>query len=426
MTEQIPATKPSDGASHPHTAYLASHYPALSHSFIQREVQALRRQGVEVETFTIHRSPRAEMKTEAMQAEDAATTAIVTGNKTGIVTAMGRLAKRDPRALIGAAGRAVRTGYPSAKARLWQIFYLAEAVALHERLAATGIRHIHAHHANVASDVARLTADLGNRLDGEGTWSWSFTMHGSAEFDNVREHDLPAKAHDAAGVSAISHYARAQVIRHLDPQEWDKVEIAHMSVDPDIFVPPPGGRMHGGLLRLVTVGRLHPVKGFDVLIDAVVLVRDRDVDVEVRIVGHGPLQDELQQRIDDHGLHDVVTLTGPLGEEEIVAQLQWSDIFVSSSFMEGLPVVLMEAMATEAVPIATQVAAVPELVVNGVNGRIVAPSDVEELANAIVQLGGDPELRREMGRRGREKVLEGFTTRAAGPRMADFLRRVAR
>lgn len=419
---QHPHTTDDGAPSGPRTAYLTSHYPALSHSFILREIEALRSQGVDVSTYTVHRSPRVDMRTEAMRREDDATTAIISGNKVGIAKAVGRFARRHPRELLGAAGRAVRTGYPSPKARLWQMFYLAEAVTLHEQLERQGVRHIHAHHANVASDVARLTVDLGNRLDGEGTWSWSFTLHGPTEFDDVREHDLPAKMADASGVSVISDFARSQAMRHLDPEHWEHLHIVHMSVDPEVFEPPADGREHDGPLRLLSVGRLHPAKGFHVLIDAAAALRDRGVEVDVRIVGQGDLHDELQARIDRRGLGDTVTLVGPLGEDDIVRELHRCDVFVSSSFSEGLPVVLMEALATEAPVVATRIAAVPELVTDGVVGRVVAPSNVGELADAIAQLAADPEGRREMGRRGREAVLSGFTIETVGPPMAEFIR----
>lgn len=403
------------------TAYLATHYPALSHSFILREIQAVREEGIDVRTYTVRRSPEADMLTPDMRRENAATPALLEKNPRRWAGAVGRMVRRNPKALLGSVGRALRTGAPTAKARLWQLFYLGEAVVLYDDLAASGIRHVHSHHANGAADVARLVADLGNRIDGEGAWGWSFTMHGSTEFDNVDAHDLPAKLADANAVSAISDYARSQVIRHLPPEQWDKVTITHMSVDPDVFTP-PASREHDGPVRAMAIGRLHRVKGFPILIDAIAELRRRGVPVELRIIGQGEMQEALEKQTRDLDLTDLVTLVGPLGEAEIVKELQRTDMYVLSSFMEGLPVVLMEAMSTEAATIATRVAAIPELIEDGVNGLIVPPGNAEALTDAMEKLARDPQLRAEMGARGREAVLDGFTISSVGPEMARFLR----
>ena len=427
-TPESPAVgegRPTGPARPARTAYLATHYPALSHSFILREVQAVRREGVDVSTYTVRRSPRADMRTDAMIAEDQATPALLGAGAREWLGAHARLVRRSPRALLGSIGRAARSGPPTPKGKVWQLIYLAESVVLHDRLQREGIHHIHSHHANGAADVARLTADLGNRVDGDGTWSWSLTMHGSTEFDDVKLHDLPAKARDAAAISAISDYCRAQVIRHLPPDTWDKVSIARMSVDAATFGPPATPREHDGPLRVVTVGRLHPVKGFPILGDAVADLRDQGVDVELRIVGQGDLEDALRAQIRERGVGDRVTLTGPLGEAAIVEQLHWADAYVCSSFTEGLPVVLMESMATECATISTHIAAVPELITDGVSGLIVAPGRVDELADALRRLAEDPALRRSLGAAGREAVLREFTTDTAGPAKATFLKDVA-
>ena len=406
------------------TAYLTSRYPAESHTFVLREVQGVRAQGVDVATWTVRRSDPAQMRTETMRREDANTEAILEGSKRRVLDAGLRFARRNPVAFAGGLSRALRSGYPSAKARLWQLFYYAEALYLHERLEAEGIQHIHAHHINVAADVARLAVDLGNRIDGEGTWTWSFTIHGQTEFDNVDEHDMSAKAHDADAISAISYYAQSQIWRQMDPADWGKVSIQRMTVDPEVFRPRADRGEHEGPLRLVTVGRLHPMKGYSILVDVIDMLRERGVDVELRLVGGGPLEGALTAQIARLGLEDRITMLGALGEDGVVEQMQWADVFVSSSFAEGLPVVLMEAMSAEVVPVATRLAAIEELVVDGVNGLVVPPSNATALADAIEELAADPGRRREMGRKGREAVLAEFTQRTVGPRMARFFRDV--
>lgn len=404
------------------TAYITSRYPSTSHTFVQREIEAIRREGVEVEPWTVRRNPREDMRTEAMRVEDDNTRAILgDGKDKDVLKAALRFMRRHPKAFGGALGRALRSGYPSPKARLWQLFYLAEALYMHQELEERGIRHIHAHHINVAADVARMVVDLGNRVDGEGEWSWSFTIHGPTEFDNVAEHDMAAKAADADAISAISYFAQSQIWRQMDPEEWGKVSIQRMTVDPQKFTAPPS-REHDGPIRLISIGRLAGQKGFPLLIEMTRILRDRGVDFDLRIVGGGELEQSLAEQISDYGLEDAVTLVGPLGEDDVVRELQWADIFVSSSFAEGLPVVLMEAMSAELATVATRIAAIEELIDDGVNGRVVPPANAVALADAVQELAGDPELRREMGRRGRESVLEKFTQDKVGPQMARFFR----
>ena len=402
-------------------AYLVSRYPALSHTFIEREIEALREQGVRVETFTVRPAPAETLLTEHMRIEAATTkTLIGAGKGTWIAAHLGVL-RRSPSAWLGALARAVRTGPLHAKSRLWQVFYFGEAVVLVHHLRKTGIRHIHAHFINVASDVARLAADLGTRLDGpDAGWRWSFTMHGPTGFDAVREADLAAKGHDADGVMCISHYCRSQMMAELAPEDWEKLDLVRMTVDADTYHPPAEPRRNDGPVRILTVGRLVPEKGPTLLLEALRLVKDRGVDFEAKLVGSGPLADELATRVRELELDEVVTLTGPIGQDRLPDLYRDSDLFVMASFQEGLPVVYMEALATELPVVATAIAATGELVADGVTGRLIPPGDAAALADAIEDLARDPEKRARLGRAGREAVLAEFTSATAGPAAARF------
>lgn len=403
-------------------AYLNSRYPALSHTFIEREIEAVRRHGVEVSTFSVRASPVEDLRSQTMRTEADNTFVLLGGDAGPWVRAHGGLMRRRPLGALSALGTALRSGEATPRARLWQAFYYGEAVVLHDQMRARGLRHVHVHHANVSADVARLTCQLGDAVDGPGSWTWSLTVHGSAEFENIAAWDLPAKIRQARAIACISDFTRGQLMRLVDRSHWDKIRVVRMSVDPDVYHPPVEPRQHDGPLRALAVGRLVTLKGFHVLIDAVADLRRNGVDVEVRIIGQGPDEGALRQHVAETGLQDLVHLVGPVGQDDILEHYHWADVYLMTSFMEGLPVVLMEAMSTELPVISTAVSAVSELVHDGRNGLLIRMARTDQLAAAIAELASSADLRRRMGRAGRQDVLAEFTPRTTGPAMAEFLR----
>ena len=196
-----------------------------------------------------------------------------------------------------------------------------------------------------------------------------------------------------------------------------------MTVDPQTYAPPSTPRPAQGPLRLLSVGRLVPEKGAPVLLEALTLLRERGVDVRARIVGGGPRADSLAADVTRRGLDDVVDLVGPVGQDEMPGEYHRADVFVLPSFQEGLPVVLMEALATELPVVTTRIAGVAELVVDGENGRLVPAGRADLLADAIASLL-DPAVRARLGRAGRARVEREFTPATQAPAMAEFLARV--
>lgn len=390
-------------------AYLVSQYPALSHTFIEREVASLRASGVPVHTVSVRPCPPEQLASAAMRAEAATTTVLLDGDPRRYALAHARLATMAPREWTTTLTRALRTGDRTARARVWQGFYFAEAVLLMEHLRRLQIRHIHVHFANVAADVARLTVHLGRLLDGpHAGWAWSMAMHGPTEFEAVDRVDLPAKVRSATAVACISDFCRSQLMRLVEPEHWDKLRIVRMAIDTDRFSAPDDDRSgrRGQPLRVLTVGRLVPEKGAPVLLDAVAALRNKGLPVMLRMVGAGPMRDHLRDRVDQLGLAGLVTLTGPVGPDDILEHYHWADVFCLPSFQEGLPVVLMEAMATELPVVTTRIAGIPELVQHGRSGWVVAPGRADLIATALTEVAGDPQRAREQGRTGRLAVLD--------------------
>lgn len=407
----MPAPEPSSRPHPPRVAYLVSQYPKLSHAFIEREIRALRERGAVVRTFSVRPTPERELLSQRDR-DEAATTTVLLPSPGRLLLAQLPLLARDPRAVARSLLRAVRTGAPTLRSRLWQAFYALEAGVLVQQMQASGLRHVHVHLANNGADVARLAVPLGHELYG-GEWSWSLAMHGPTEFSDVTGYDLAAKARAASFVACITDYCRSQLMAVVDPSHWAKLGLVRMSVDADRFAVAHRDTSPDRPLRVLYVGRLVPEKGPHVLVEAVSMLPAGSV--EVRVVGDGPLREALQQDVDARGLGAAVTLVGPLGQEDLPAQYAWADVFTLPSFAEGLPVVIMEALASGCVVVTTRIAGIPELVEDGVTGVLVAPGRAEALAEALVDVGADPDRRRRLALAGAQRVREHH---APGPNAA--------
>jgi glycosyltransferase involved in cell wall biosynthesis len=387
-------------------AYLTSYYPAVSHTFIRREVHALREQGVDVQTFSI-KGPWATDALSGLDLDEVRTTRSILGRRRSTVARdLLRSCAAHPAAVAATAWEAMRS-VRGVRRRLWQVFYVAEAAVLQQWMAESGARHVHAHFANAPSDVARWTKALGNRID--GGWTWSFTMHGPTELYAVAEHSLPAKLADADFVACISDFCRSQMMVFSPPDAWDKFEVVHCGVDPREFE--QAHPVDDGTLKVICVGRLVPEKGQTVLLRAARRVLDAGVDVRLTFVGDGRARETVETEATKSGVD--VAFKGALDQDQLLAALLDADVFCLPSFAEGLPVVLMEAMASCVPVVTTRIAGVQELVEDGVSGFVVPPGRDDLLAGALLELANDPERARAMGEAGRAKVSQEFDVRAS-------------
>ena len=393
-------------------AYLTTMFPGVSHTFVQREVAALRARAVTVDTVSVHRAPPSEILSLA-DAESARTTAALLPTSLGrLVRSHGWALLRAPRAYVATLVGAQAYAAPGLRGRVWQLFYFAEAMLLWAVCQRQGVRHVHAHFANNAADIARLVTDYGSAADSR-PWSWSFTMHGPTEFAEIRQYGLAGKVEHAAFVACISDFARSQLMALVDETQWDKLGIVHCGVDPDHFVVPDRAAHDEGRMRVLCVGRLVPEKGQAVLLEAVEQLQRRGVAVELRLVGEGPSRAALEREVARRRLAEVVQLVGAVGQDEILAAYAWADVFCLPSFAEGVPVVLMEAMSTELPVVTTRIAGIPELVEDGLTGIVVAPGRADDVAEALHRLAKDAELRRTYGAAARRRVEEHFRSSTA-------------
>jgi colanic acid/amylovoran biosynthesis glycosyltransferase len=388
----------------PVIAYITSYYPAVSHTFILREVRALRRRGVDIRTASVHRSDSG-LLSEADRDEFESTYALLPTSLTRVAKAHLRALLRHPRAFFSTLRLSLQHSRPGARGRLWQVFYFGEAVIAWDRWRRTGVRHVHSHFVSVSADIAMLASHLGKR-SGEGPTGWSATVHGLIELRDVQWPRLAKKIGDADAIFCISDYTRSQLMAIVGEDQWAKLHVVRCGIEPAVYDrvgEPPKGRP-----RVLCVGRLVPEKGQSVLLHAFARLAESGVDAELELVGSGPAENGLRRLAERLGLADRVIFAGAVGQDAISAHYEAASVFCLPSFYEGIPVVLMEALACRRPVIATAVAGVRELVRDGETGLLVSPGREDELADALQCLLDDPALRREMGEAGRRYVARSY------------------
>ncbi len=387
---------------------MTSRYPLISHTFVQREVLGLRAAGFPIETFSVVRTDAEQILSPTDQAEFDRTDVI----RPAGAAKLARHLLRPVLANVGPAFALLRLAgsgwWGDPRQLLWRAFYVAEAIVLWSLAAAKGVSHLHAQHANVAANVAWLAAEFGKRV-GAGPMSWSFTMHGSTEFLDVERHDLGAKATAASGVACISDFTRSQLMMVTEPEAWGRFDVVHCGVDTEAFVPARPDRTPDHFTVLF-VGRLGSEKGLPLVVDALGILQERVAPMRVRflVVGDGPLRDEVAQRCAALGVE--VEFAGAIGQHEIVDWYDRADAFCMASFREGIPVVLMEAMACEIPCVAPHITAIPELIEEGVTGLTATAGRADLIAAQLERYATDPDFAVGVGKAAREKVLADFTT----------------
>ena len=392
-------------------AYMTGEYPRATDTFIQREVAALRDRGVHVETFSIRKPPLNENVGPEQQAERHNTFYVLPGRPWQLLRSHISLLFTSPRRYVAALRTALTVRPGGLKALVWQLAYFTEAGLIARGMREDDLAHLHNHFSNSSCSVAMLAAEMGG-------FSFSFTMHGPAEFFAPKYWRIDEKIRRAKFVCCISHFCRSQAMVFAPPDKWDRMHVVHCGVDPGAFVP---RRHEGPGSRLLFVGRLATVKGLPVLLEAVSQLKHRRPDVRLALAGDGPDRAPLLDLAGRLGIADAVEFLGYQSQARVRQLLAATDVFVMSSFAEGVPVVLMEAMAAGVPVVATRIAGIPELVDDGQNGFLVPPGDVDSLSRQIEVLLADPQLRNRFSLRGREKVQKEFNLLTESDRLCQIL-----
>jgi len=394
-------------------AYLTNVYPKLSHSFIRREIAALESEGFEVLRISIRASDDGALG--LADSEEKKKTVVVLGQgMPRIAFALLLAAIKDPGAWWRAAYLATRLGRHSDGGLLRHWIYLAEACALYELLQRERASHVHVHFGTNAATVALLANEYGGV-------SYSLTLHGAEEWDKPEFIHIAMKVARARFVAAISNFARAQACRWSDPSHWHKIHIVRCGVDTRHLDHELEPIAEDG--PFLCVGRFSPAKAHLLLLDVISRLSKEGRYFRVELIGDGPLRRRVEERIEQDGLGHLVRVVGALSEEEVVREVLASRCMLLPSFIEGLPVTLLESLALARPVVASRVAGVPEVVEDGVNGWLVTPGSVDSLATAIREVLDTPTDRLfEMGLAGREVVRKNHDVRQEVKKLAALLR----
>ncbi len=397
-------------------AYLVSQYPAISHTFILREIRTLRRLGFEIQVASINAPDRSDERLTAAEREEKLDTFYV--KQAGVIGALKAhvyTLLTHPLSYLRGLAFALRLGQFDLKKIVYSFFYFVEAVMIGQWMRRNQFSHLHIHFGMAAATVGLIAKQI-------FPIKFSITIHGPDEFYNTLTYYLTPKILEADFICCISNFARSQLMMLSPPTVWDKFEISPLGVDPDQFTPRPFLEQPNPF-EILCVGRLVPVKGQFILLKAVSRLIAQGRIVRLRYVGDGPDRQALEDEVKQQGLTEHILFEGAINQDRILTFYTSADVFVLASFAEGLPVVLMEAMIMEIPCITTHITGVPELIKKGENGMLVPPSSVEALAEAIALLMDKPDLRRTIGEAGRKTVLQHYELQRNTERLSDIFRR---
>jgi glycosyltransferase involved in cell wall biosynthesis/peptidoglycan/xylan/chitin deacetylase (PgdA/CDA1 family) len=408
------AVAPTAPDLRPAVGYVMSRFPKISETFIATEILALEERGVRVEIYPLLREREPLMHPEVRPlVARARYTPFVSA---AVASSQLHWLRRRPRAYVAALADLARATAGSANFLGGGLAVFPKVAHIARLMERDGVVHVHCHFANHPAAAGFVI----QRLTG---LPYSFTAHG-ADLHKERRM-LREKVREATFVATVSEYNRRMILAECGEDAGGKVHILRAGVDTGLFA--PNGRRPGDAdgapLAILCVGTLQEVKGQAHLIEACALLAATGRAFHCRLVGEGPDRAALAARIAAAGLEGRVELVGARTRPEVAAELRHADVFVAPSVptsegkREGIPVVLMEAMATGLPVVSSRLSGIPELVEDGVNGLLTAPGDAAALARALASLHDDADLRERLGSAARRRVEREFDL----DRSADWL-----
>ncbi|MEO7933804.1 MAG: glycosyltransferase family 4 protein [Chthoniobacterales bacterium] len=382
-------------------AYLLERYPAFTQTFIVREVEEMRRQGVGAPVVSL-RSAEENVQSSSNVIYAPESDALVAEIKRR------RAAAELPKKINQ---RLEAWGKEPDKLRLY------EAIWTGDLLQKRGIRHVHVHFAGLAARTACLMKELYGI-------TYSFTGHAQDIFCKT-EHtiDLGRLIREASAVITVADFS-AKHLQHTYPAMVRKIHRVYNGL---ALPETPPERRPGSPPLILSVGRLIAKKGFADLIAACVILKTSGVPFQCQIVGDGPLEDELQAQISESSLSEMVTLTGPKSQSEISALLDQTQVFalaavvLSDGDSDNLPTVITEAMAHGVPVVSTRVAGIPEQVDDGKTGFLVSPGDVAAFAEKLKILLTDNTLTQVFGPAAFARAQSEFSLTATVSQLRKFV-----
>lgn len=397
-------------------AYLVNQYPMVSHSFIRREILALESLGASV-LRVASRGWDATLVDPADLAEREKTQYLLQGGMGPLLASLLRTLVSSPVRFVRASWLAARMARMSSRPLPVHLAYLGQACRLRELARKERVDHVHAHFGTNSTEVAMLCAALGGPR-------YSFTVHGPEEFDMPAGLHLKEKIERAEFVAAVSSFGRSQLYRWIGHGQWNKVKVVRCSVDESFTqeAAPPVTASR----KVVCVGRLCEQKGQLLLLAAAREMVERGHDIELVLAGDGEMRPELERLVEAYGLGSRVRITGWVSAAEVRSLLLEARALILPSFAEGLPVVIMEAMALGRPVISTRIAGIPELVREGREGWLVSAGDCQALVEAWTELlQAEPARLQAMGESARQRVARRHSPSEAARKLMQLFGRAA-
>jgi glycosyltransferase involved in cell wall biosynthesis len=390
--------------------YVINQYPKVSHTFIRREILALERQGFSIQRIAL-RGWDAELSDAEDQLERTRTRYVLQAGNFALLWDVLRTMLTMPLRFLSALALAIRMGRDSKRSLPYHLVYFAEACRILPWLKSYGATHVHAHFSTNPTEIVMLAHALGGP-------SYSFTVHGQVE---LHFGGLAEKVRRAAFVVAISSFGRSQLYHWIEYAQWHKVKVVHCGLEPAFHT--VESALPVATPRLVCVGRLSKEKGHLLLIAAASLLANKGIDFELVLAGDGEMRSEVENLIKQHTLTRQIRITGWISSNQVREEILAARGLVLPSFSEGLPVVIMEAMALRRPVLATYVGAIPELVIPGEHGWLFPAGSIGDLAAAMEScLLKTPDELKTMGDASYHRVLQRHSIDTEAAKLGELFR----
>lgn len=404
--------------------YIVSRFPNVSTTFIANEMTALTELGADIRIAAVWRSLDGEPHAIERPFLDRVLRPNIRDPRVW-GTALAQLIRRP--SLFGVIVRLIAGHTVSVWALLKLLVNLPKGLAIGAWARQHHIDHIHAHFLTAPTAVALIASKVAGI-------PFTVTVHAFDLFDDSprnRNGAVRYKLESAACVVCISEYNRAylhrrygRLARHLPDASEDKRTVVYNGIDLSLFTPPPTRRRIPRAAHILSNGSLIAKKGHDVLIRAVARLHADGYPVTLEIIGRGALENDLRALVDALGLAHAVTFAGIMSQERLVERCHAADIFALACVIapdgdrDGIPTVLIEALATELPSVSTNISGIPEVIIDGETGRCTEPTP-DAIADAIQSLVDAPEHAARMAQRGREHVTARFDRRINARQLAD-------
>jgi len=385
-------------------AYVVSSYPAISHTFITREVLKLREHGHEVFCFSSNKSnTNFERGSDEAKEHNNTLTLKIFSPKYMFILLSSLFKYSFKREILNSIAEIL-------KGNLRYVSYIYQALILSNFVHKNNIEHIHVHFANSTAIVVKIAATLCNK-------KWSVSIHGHDCFENIDKHYLKSIIKHAHYIRTISKFAKIQILRHADENINDKIQIIRCGVSLPLRTPSKKGNQS---MTGLTVGRLVTAKGQCFLIEAIAKCIQEGHKIKWHFIGAGPSERSLKQLVKQLQIESSIEFHGACSQKTVNQYLEKSDIFALTSFAEGIPVSLMEAMSKNVPVISTYTNGIPEMIVNNKNGLLCQPGSVNDIKNALIQLNQNQFLVEKIKKNALQTIKKDYNIDSNGLKMVRF------